>query len=139
MRLWFGGEPLITHPGLVLDESIVQLMPGPPGKLSATLSPTASISPVFMRWTTKPTCEPSLTLTASAIFVIVNVVGPGVEPQYLPPVFKLTGGLLPAPPQTIISPPSHTAVGEVRPAGASVGLVAIQPSVLGLYLPPVFK
>jgi len=39
----------------------------------------------------------------------------------------------------IISLPVHTAVGKYRPAGALVVLVAVQPSVLGLYLPPVLK
>ena len=58
--------------------------------------------------------------------------------QYLPPVFKL----LPessCPPQTIISLPVHTAFGLNRLAGALVVLVAVQLSVPGLYLPPVFK
>ena len=40
-----------------------------------------------------------------------------------------------APPQTIISLPVHTAVWTTRPAGAPVVLVAVQLSVLGLYLP----
>jgi hypothetical protein len=39
----------------------------------------------------------------------------------------------------IISLPVHTAVCETRAAGALVVLVAVQLSVLGLYLPPVFK
>jgi hypothetical protein len=39
----------------------------------------------------------------------------------------------------IISLPVQTAVGKNRPAGAPVVLVAVQLSVLGLYLPPVFK
>ena len=43
------------------------------------------------------------------------------------------------PPQTIISLPVHTAVCEFRAAGALVVLVAVQLSVLGLYLPPVLK
>ena len=43
------------------------------------------------------------------------------------------------PPQTIISLPVHTAVWDSRPTGALVVLVAVQLSVLGLYLPPVFK
>ena len=58
--------------------------------------------------------------------------------QYLPPVFKL----LPessCPPQTIISLSVHTAVGKNRPVGAPVVLVAVQLSVPGLYLPPVFR
>lgn len=67
-------------------------------------------------------------------------VGVGDEPdsaQYLPPVFKLLP--LPAPPQTIISLPLQTAVWSSRALGALVVLVAVQLSVLGLYLPPVFK
>ena len=43
------------------------------------------------------------------------------------------------PPQTIISLPVQTAVCIARAAGALVVLVAVQLSVLGLYLPPVFK
>ena len=43
------------------------------------------------------------------------------------------------PPQTIISLPVHTAVGPSRAEGALVVLVAVQLSVLGLYLPPVLK
>ena len=43
------------------------------------------------------------------------------------------------PPQTIISLPVHTAVWESRGSGALVGLVAVQLSVPGLYLPPVFR
>jgi hypothetical protein len=39
----------------------------------------------------------------------------------------------------IISLPVHTAVGKNRPAGAPVVLVAVQLSVPGLYLPPLFK
>src|SRR5438046_3015731 len=61
--------------------------------------------------------------------------GVGYCPQYLPPVFT-TGQ---HPPQTIISLPVQTAVGMPRAEGALVVLVAVQLSVLGLYLPPVFK
>ena len=43
------------------------------------------------------------------------------------------------PPQTIISLPVQTAVCPARAPGALVVLVAVQVSVLGLYLPPVFK
>ena len=43
------------------------------------------------------------------------------------------------PPQTIISLPVQTAVCCVRAAGALVVLVAVQLSVPGSYLPPVFK
>ena len=57
--------------------------------------------------------------------------------QYLPPLFKSLP--LPAPPQTIIWLPVHTAVWNSRPAGAPVVLVAAQLSVPGLYLPPVLK
>src|SRR5262245_34642418 len=54
-------------------------------------------------------------------------------PQYLPPVFE------PVSPQTIISLPVQTAVCSYRTVGALVVLVAVQLSVLGLYLPPVLK
>src|SRR5437660_10547900 len=53
--------------------------------------------------------------------------------QYLPPVLNAP------PPQTIIWLPVHTAVWNSRPPGAPVPLVAVQLSVLGLYLPPVLK
>src|SRR6266436_2739827 len=43
------------------------------------------------------------------------------------------------PPQTIISLPVHTAVGPCRAVGALTRVVAVQLSVLGLYLPPVLK
>jgi hypothetical protein len=39
----------------------------------------------------------------------------------------------------VISLPVHTAVCSSRASGASAVLVAVQLSVLGLYLPPVFK
>ena len=55
---------------------------------------------------------------------------------YRPPVFKRKKSL--SPPQTIISLPVQTAVCHSRPSGALVVLVAVQLSVLGLYLPPVF-
>ena len=43
------------------------------------------------------------------------------------------------PPQMIISLPVQTAVCTVRRLGALMVLVAVQLSVPGLYLPPVFK
>jgi hypothetical protein len=43
------------------------------------------------------------------------------------------------PPQTIMSLPVHTAVCCHRALGALVMLVAVQVSVLALYLPPVLK
>jgi hypothetical protein len=61
-------------------------------------------------------------------------VGFGAAAQYLPPVFKLK-----FPPQTIISLPVQTAEWWDRASGALVVLVTVQVSVLGLYLPPVFK
>jgi hypothetical protein len=74
-----------------------------------------------------------------AVTVPVAVgVGVGVASdcaQYLPPVFKKPPALIP--PQTIISLPAHTAVCPARASGALVVLVAVQVSVLGLYLPPV--
>src|SRR5436190_779327 len=41
--------------------------------------------------------------------------------------------------QTSRSSPSQTAVCSVRPVGALVVVVAVQVSVPGLYLPPVFE
>src|SRR5262249_17920975 len=45
----------------------------------------------------------------------------------------------PPPPQTIISVPSQTAVCPDRASGAFVVVVAVQVSVAGLYLSPVFS
>ena len=58
---------------------------------------------------------------------------------YLPPVLRRQSRLHPVPPHTIISLPVQTAVWPARPVGASVVDVAIQLSVPGLYLAPVFK
>ncbi len=52
---------------------------------------------------------------------------------------RCSNRLVTTPPQTIISLPVQTAVCELRAPGAFVVLVAVQVSVLGLYLPPVFK
>ena len=60
-----------------------------------------------------------------------------VSGLYLPPVLVTPDA--PNPPQTIISPPFHTAVWLVRPLGALLVLVAIQVSAMGLYWPPVAK
>jgi hypothetical protein len=62
-----------------------------------------------------------------------------VPALYLPPVSKSIGGQQKIPPQTIISLPVHTALCSSRGEGALVVLVAIQLSVLGLYLPPVLQ
>ena len=53
--------------------------------------------------------------------------------QYLPPVLSLV------PPQTIISLPVQTAVCWSRAEGALIKLVAVQLSVVGSYLRPVFS
>ena len=80
---------------------------------------------------------------AVAVGVAVAVavgVGVGVGPdcaQYLPPVFKRLK--LSPPPQTIISLSVQTAVCRSRPVGAFAVVVAPQPSVPELYLPPVFE
>jgi len=77
---------------------------------------------------------------AVAVGVGVTVavgVGVGTTAQYLPPVFTCWLPLYP--PQIIISLPVQTAVCPVRAWGALVVLAATQLSVLGLYLPPVFK
>lgn len=58
---------------------------------------------------------------------------------YLPPVFKEPPPKPLAPPQMIISLPVQTVAGRYRPLGTLVVLVAVQLSVLGLYLPPVLK
>ena len=53
-----------------------------------------------------------------------------------PPVFSQE--TLSAPPHTIISLPVHTAVCDSLASGALVMLVAVQLSLIGLYLAPVF-
>ena len=63
--------------------------------------------------------------------------GDAATAQYLPPVSNSTPP--PTPPQTIIWVPVHTATCRDRAVGASVVLVAVQLSVVGLYLPPVLK
>ena len=73
-----------------------------------------------------------------AVAVGVGVgVGSAAAAQYLPPLFKPPGPL--NPPQSIIWLPVHTAVRSPRAEGASMVLVADQPSVLGSYLPPVLR
>jgi hypothetical protein len=79
---------------------------------------------------------------AATVGVAVAVgVGVGVEEpdcaQYLPPVLKTLTLLYPA--QTIISPPVQTPACQKRAAGAPLVLVAVQLSVPGSYLPPVFN
>src|SRR6266436_8880905 len=80
----------------------------------------------------------ALSWSDPGVGVAVGVgVGPDGAAQYLPPVFTT---MLPLdPPQTIISAPVQTAVCRYRPSGALLRLVAVQLSVLGLYLPPVSK
>jgi hypothetical protein len=56
---------------------------------------------------------------------------------YLPPVLKEVQQFIP--PQIIISSPVQIAAEERLGNGASVTFVTVQLSVLGLYLPPVFK
>ena len=73
---------------------------------------------------------------ASAELVATQLSVPGL---YLPPVFKKPLGKESDPPHTIISLPVQTAVCQVRLEGALAVLVAVQLSVSGLYLPPVFK
>ena len=79
-----------------------------------------------------------------AVTVVVDVgvgvgvgVGAGTVAQYLPPVLKTL--LLSPPPQTIISVPVQTAVCSLRAVGALLVSVAVQLSLSGLYLPPVFR
>lgn len=57
---------------------------------------------------------------------------------YLPPVSRYNGGPKELPPQIIISLPVQTAVCPNRGAGAAV-FVAVQLSITGLYLAPVFR
>src|SRR5947207_10849253 len=85
------------------------------------------------------TLSPVSTLRRVEVLVRVGVGAPACA-QYLPPVFEMWNPpVMVAPPQTIISLSVHTAVCPNRVEGALVGLVDLQLSVLGLYLPPVFK
>src|SRR6266550_3739044 len=76
---------------------------------------------------------------ASGAFVVLVGIQLSVLGLYFPPVFNAP--LSPDPPQTSItsSLPDHTAVWPDRAEGALLVLVAVQLSVLGLYLPPVSK
>jgi len=65
--------PLIDHPESVFTVSIVQLISVPVGKLSVTLNPVAVPALPLLRVTVKPSCEPALTLGASAVLVIDTV------------------------------------------------------------------
>ena len=67
----------------------------------------------------------------------VGVGVASVAAQYLAPVFK--SPWVPVPPQMIISMPIQIAECSDRASGTSVVLVALQLSVAGLYLPPVFR
>ena len=70
------------------------------------------------------------------MLVLVQLSTPGL---YLPPVFKKPPMKPLNPAQTIISLPVQTAVCAVRASGTLVLPVAVQLSVLGLYLPPVLE
>lgn len=77
-----GGEPVTDQPALLAAASIDQLMPVPLGRRSETDRPVAPTLPTFESVTVKPTCEPYVTLEASAVFVMVTtglpcVVQPG--------------------------------------------------------------
>ena len=58
---------------------------------------------------------------------------------YLPPVLKELVVSSSYPPQIIISVPVQTAVWVLLSEGALLVVVAVQESVAGLYLAPVFK
>src|SRR6266550_7766186 len=77
------------------------------------------------------TLSPVSTLRRVEVLVRVGVGAPACA-QYLPPVFKVFEKSIPR--QTIISLSVHTAVCPVRAVGPLVVLVALQLSVLGLYL-----
>ena len=64
--------PLIDQPGLLLPASIVQLTPPPPGRLSLTLRPVAVPFALLLKVTLNPTCEPAITITASAVLAMLT-------------------------------------------------------------------
>jgi hypothetical protein len=88
---------------------------------------------------------------ASGTLTVLVAVQVSVSGSYLPPSFDGVGEGLGAcgtmfaakaglsPPQMIISLPIHTAVWDSRADGAFTMLVAVQLSVVGLYLPPVLS
>jgi len=85
----------------------------------------------------------AVAVAVSVAVAVAATVGVGVgveEPdcaQYLLPVLKTLTLLYP--PQTTISPPVQTAVCQKRAAGTPLVLVAVQLSMPGSYLPPVFN
>src|SRR5438874_10434615 len=68
------------------------------------------------------------------VAVQVSVLG-----LYLAPVLSSPPWKKLAPPHTIISLPVHTAAWLYRAVGALIVLIAVQLSITGLYLPPVFN
>ncbi len=70
------------------------------------------------------------------VLVTVQLFVPGL---YFAPVSRSVLYVVSYPPQTIISLPVHTAVWDSRSSGALIVFVAVQLSVIGLYLPPVSK
>jgi hypothetical protein len=67
---WFGAVPAIEQSGLA--ESIDQLMPLPPGRVSMIVTPLAFPAPVFVTVIVKPIGSPALTDALSAVFVICS-------------------------------------------------------------------
>src|SRR6266850_2125023 len=72
-------------------------------------------------------------------FVVLVGAQPSVAGSYLAPSLKSITGQQKTPAQTIISLPVHTALWAARPSTLFGTPVAVQLSVSGLYLPPVFK
>ena len=108
------------------------------------------LPPVFKSWN-KSSFNPPQTIislpvqtavwfsrASGTLFVLVGVQV-SVLGLYLPPVFRSTKLKLSKPPQTIITLPVQIAVCNSRAEGALTVVVAVQLSVLGLYLPPVFR
>src|SRR5262245_25924401 len=77
-------------------------------------------------------------LRPSGALVMLVAVQLSVVGWYHPPLLMKVLPPMLNPPQTIISVPVQTSECRLRPSGALVMLVAVQLSVLGLYLPPVF-
>ena len=109
-------------------KSLAWTVAGSAGSLRLTMNSVGAVP---------TTARPQVVLVTEQPMGVGVGVGVGGGPacaQYLPPVLSTE---VATPPQTIISLPVHTAVCCHRALGALVVLVAVQLSVLALYLPPV--
>src|SRR4029078_12945021 len=71
--VWLGAVPVIDQP--VTGAASDQLTPEPPGGGSLIATVVAGPTPVLRNVTTKPICEPALTVAESAVLLSVRVGG----------------------------------------------------------------